>query len=430
MFSKFLTHIEKDFSFLKNSRLLVAVSGGLDSMVLLLLLKQWNADIAVAHCNFGLRGSESDGDEAFVALYCQNNSIPFFNKQFDTQLPKHSTQMAARTLRYEWFESLLDKHSFDFLLTAHHADDNLETLLINLTRGAGVAGLSGIPPINNRVVRPLLPFSKKEILDFAQKNNLDWREDSSNQKLDYLRNQIRHQVVPALKNIQPQLLDQVQKSIQFLNDTNEIQLQYFDSLIQQISTQDKFSIRFSIEKIKQLHHLETHLFELFSPYGFASSKELLKFLKAPTGKEIQSSTHRLISDRGEIVLTQLIYPSSDFYEVTENEIQHPIRLSTEEHIGNFQNTPCQVFIDKSSLQFPLLLRKKQSGDYFFPLGMMGKKKISKFFNDEKMSILAKESQWLLCSGDAVVWVVGKRLDSRFVASTDTLKPLKITYYED
>lgn len=430
MFSKFLTHIEKDFSFLKNSRLLVAVSGGLDSMVLLLLLKQWNVDIAVAHCNFGLRGSESDGDEAFVTLYCQNNSIPFFNKQFDTQLPKHSTQMAARTLRYEWFESLLDKHSFDFLLTAHHADDNLETLLINLTRGAGVAGLSGIPPINNRVVRPLLPFSKKEILDFAQTNNLEWREDNSNQKLDYLRNQIRHQVVPALKNIQPQLLDQVQKSIQFLSDTNEIQQQYFDSLIQQISTQDKFSIRFSIEKIKQLHPLETHLFELFSPYGFASSKELLKFLQAPTGKEIQSLAYRLISDRGEIVLTQLINPSSDFYEVTENEIQHPIRLSMEEHTGSFQNTPCQVFIDKSSLQFPLLLRKKQSGDFFYPLGMMGKKKISKFFKDEKMSILAKESQWLLCSGDAVVWVVGKRLDSRFVASTDTLNPLKITYYED
>jgi tRNA(Ile)-lysidine synthase len=258
MLSKFTAHIEKNFTFLKNKRLLIAVSGGLDSMVLLTFLKQWNADLSVAHCNFGLRGSESDGDEVFVASFCKRKSIPFFSKKFVTQLPKHSVQMAARTLRYEWFESLLDEHSFDFILTAHHADDNLETVLINLTRGAGIAGLSGIPPVNNRIVRPLLPFSKKEILDFAQTNNLEWREDSSNQKLDYVRNQIRHQVVPALKNIQPQLIEQVQKSIHFLSDTQKIQQQYFESLLQKISTQHKSSRCFSVEKIKQLHPLEAH----------------------------------------------------------------------------------------------------------------------------------------------------------------------------
>ena len=430
MLSKFTAHIEKNFPFLKNKRLLIAVSGGLDSMVLLTLLKQWNADLSVAHCNFGLRGSESDGDEVFVASFCKRKSIPFFSKKFVTQLPKHSVQMAARTLRYEWFESLLDEHSFDFILTAHHADDNLETVLINLTRGAGIAGLSGIPPVNNRIVRPLLPFSKKEILDFAQTNNLEWREDSSNQKLDYVRNQIRHQVVPALKNIQPQLIEQVQKSIHFLSDTQKIKQQYFESLLQEISTQHKSSLCFSVEKIKQLHPLETHLFGLFSPYGFTSTKELVKFLEAPTGKEIQSLAYRLISDRGEIILTQLINPSSDFYEVTENEIQHPIRLSMEEHTGNSLNTHCQVFLDKSTLQFPLLLRKQQIGDVFYPLGMMGKKKISKFFKDEKMSTLAKESQWLLCSGDSVVWVVGKRVDRRFVSTSKTSNTLKITYYED
>lgn len=429
MFRKFLTHIDDQFLFLKNKRLLVAVSGGVDSMVLSDLVKQSQMKFAIAHCNFGLRGIESDNDQIFVKDYCQRNNIPFFTKRFETKLPKHSTQMAARSLRYEWFKSLLEIHSYDYVLTAHHADDDLETLLINLTRGSGVAGLSGIPTLNKYIARPLLPFSKEDILLYANQNKIQWREDSSNQKSDYYRNQIRHQVIPNLKKGKPELLQQVQKTIQFLRDTNTIKNNYFSSLLNEISSQFHNEIHFSIDSLKQLQPLKTHLFELFSPYGFTSTTELVKFLDASSGKELQSKSHRLIHHRKQLIVAPLIHQEPLEFEVSKKGIQAPISLSIEECAKITPSSPYQIFLDPNTIQFPLTLRKSQSGDVFYPEGMKGKKKISKFFKDDKMSILAKESQWLLCSGDDIVWVVGKRVDRRFVLNSNTTEPLKITFHE-
>lgn len=428
MFRQFLKHIDNDFALLKNNRLLLAVSGGVDSMVLADLIKRSQFDFAIAHCNFGLRGDESDADEAFVENYCNQNNITFFTKHFETQLPKHSTQMAARIHRYDWFESLLSSYSYDFVVTAHHADDALETLLINLTRGTGVAGLLGIPSINKHVVRLLLPFSKEEIVAYANKNKLTWREDSSNQKTDYYRNQIRHEVIPNLKKGKPELLQQVQKTIQFLSETNEIKNNYFESLKNDIGVQTDSEIHFSIEKLKKLQPLKTHLFELFSPFGFNSTAELVKFLDASSGKELRSHSHRLIHHRDHLIVAEITDIESMTFSVSEKGIQTPLFLAIENDSQISFDNPNQIFLDPTKLQFPLTLRKHRSGDFFYPVGMKGKKKVAKFFKDNKMSKLAKESQWLLCSGDDVVWVVGKRVDRRFVPGSNPTKTLKITFH--
>ncbi len=434
MIEQFQKHIDRHFSFLKNSKLLLAISGGLDSVALTHLCHQLKLNIALAHCNFNLRGKESDNDEDFVMQLAEDLDLEVFIESFDTKAyaeeHKLSIQMAARQLRYDWFEELSKQLKFDYILTAHHADDNLETFLINLTRGTGLDGLTGIPETNNFVVRPLLPFSRQGIEAYANKCKLKWREDSSNASTKYLRNKLRHDVIPVLKEISPQLLQNFQTTLSNLNDTADI----VEACVQKVfkiavDTSNEKEIKFKISEFKKLKNPKAYLHEFLKDYGFTEWNDVVKILGAQSGKQVLSSTHRLLKDRDYLILTEISL-DEDHHGILISEkdknIQIPIGILHFDKvsvIGDLQSNI--IYLDINKLKFPLLLRKWHEGDFFYPLGMQGKKKLSKYFKDEKLSLVDKENTWLLISGDAIVWVIGKRADNRFKV-TDTTKPtLKI-----
>lgn len=412
---------------------MIAISGGLDSVVLTHLLHSLNFDISLAHCNFKLREDESDTDEKFIIDLGNKLTTKVFTTQFDThQFAKEnklSTQIAARELRYNWFQELVAKHDFNFVLTAHHADDNLETFLINLTRGTGLDGLTGIPVLNKNIVRPLLIFSRKEIENYAKAQNIDWREDQSNASTKYVRNKIRHQITPILKEINPQLLDSLQNTIANLQESQSIINDAVSKLKKKVISIDANGLlKIDILKIKELSNPKAYLFEILKEYGFTEWNDVIHLLNAQSGKQVLSKSHRLLKDRDFLLLSQ-INLEQDFLEylIPENtfKIHTPIIL-TFETVQEITSTDKQiVFFDAEKITFPLTLRKWKSGDYFHPSGMQGKKKISKFFKDEKYSLIDKENTWLLCSENNIIWIVGKRTNQRFLASSTSKNILKI-----
>jgi len=432
--TKFKKHISTNFPFLKGKKILVAVSGGIDSVILTDLFVKSEFEIALAHCNFNLRGKESELDEEFVKNFANKINAPFFSIAFDTKkyAKKHklSTQMAARKLRYDWFKKTREENNLDYISTAHHLDDNLETFLINFTRGTGLNGLTGIPEIKDKIIRPLLPFSRQEIKEYIAKNKIEWREDASNAKLAYQRNKIRHQIVPILKEMNPNLLTTFQNTTNHLKESHNIindRLNNVSDLV--ISSEEKCLIKIDIKKLKKLNNIKAYLYELLKKYGFTQWNDVVNLLEAQSGKQLFSETHRLVKDRDSFLLTRL---------TTENEItrfligadqetlttaEFSIKI-TERLKEDYKN---QILVDADKLRFPLELRKWKESDYFYPLGMKGKKKISKFFKDEKLSLIAKENTWLLCSKNDIVWVVNKRLDDRFKITNETKKTIQIVY---
>ena len=416
MKSRFKAHLASNFPMLHSKRLLVAVSGGVDSMVLLDLLRELSYTIGVAHCNFQLRGEESDLDQQLVKEYCNTHDIPFYQKNFDTDLPKQSTQMAARTLRYEWFEALVQTEHYDWVLTAHHADDNIETLLMNITRGTGIEGLAAIPEQNGKILRPLLPYYKSEIVDYAKTHGIEWREDRSNQSDDYTRNIIRHHLIPQLTKLHPKALENTSKTIELTKEAVSVVHQQTETF-----GNDLFQIRedvthIPIKSLKTLQPLSFWIHQLFSIYGFDQG-EVIKLVVAQKGKFIFSQHYTLEVGRGDLLLYKTVNRNmNDEFEVFEDGLNDPvkIRFSTEQ-----MNGENQLSLDASTISFPLKLRKWRKGDRFFPTGMTGAKKVAKFFKDEKYTANEKETQWLLCSGNDIVWIVGKRLDRRFVPSKTT-----------
>lgn len=431
MLSKFQNHLSAHFPFLQKAKLLIAVSGGLDSMVLLDLLLKLNLDVAVAHCNFQLRGEESNADEDFVKNYCHENSIQGFFQKFDTKQfaedEKISIQVAARKLRYEWFYELLDTENFDFVATAHHLDDQLETFLINFSRGTGLDGLCGIPSQNDKIIRPLLIFSRAEIETFVNENQLKWREDSSNASDKYLRNKIRHQVVPILKELNPRFLESFENTIQNLNQVQSLvddaSRIVYRKVVQDIENQKIINLK----ELLQLPNYQAYLFQWLSPFGFSAWQDIYDLVKAQSGKQIFSEHFRLLKDRETLIIEPKSEKTSDEYLINKNqaELNFPLklRLSYVSEIGKPDSKT--IFVDADALKFPLQLRKWQEGDYFYPFGMNGKKKLSKFFKDEKFSIIDKENAWLLCSENQIVWLVGKRLDDRFKVTENTQTIIKI-----
>ncbi|WP_370213981.1 tRNA lysidine(34) synthetase TilS [Mesoflavibacter profundi] len=432
----FINHIIQNLPFLKESKLLIAISGGVDSVVLAHLCKEAKLDFTLAHCNFNLRGNESDADESFVLELAEDLDVEVFIQNFDTESfaknEKLSIQLAARQLRYNWFFELSEQLEFDYILTAHHADDNLETFLINLSRGTGLEGLKGIPEVNQNIVRPLLSFSREDIENYAKINHLKWREDSSNTSTKYLRNKLRHDVIPVLKDINPDVLSNFQNTLAHLNDSSAIVEEAVDSFLNKaIVSIDDSQISYKISEFEALNNPKAYLFEIFKDYGFTQWKDIENLLTAQSGKLVFSKTHQLLKDRDCLILSEI---SSEENNETvtiledQNEIKLPngiLCIESVEEIGKTDKST--IYIDKKTLKYPLTVRHWEKGDYFYPLGMQGKKKLSKFFKDEKLSLLDKQKTLLLCSDHQVVWVINHRADNRFKLTKQTQDILKIKY---
>ncbi|WP_067145842.1 tRNA lysidine(34) synthetase TilS [Pseudotamlana agarivorans] len=433
MLEGFKIHIENHFHFLKEKKLLIAISGGIDSVVLTHLCDKAGLNITLAHCNFNLRGKESDADESFVKQLADKLNLEVFVQHFDTEKyakdEKRSIQMAARELRYNWFNELSEQLGFDYILTAHHADDNLETFLINFTRGTGIEGLTGIPEVNQKFVRPLLRFSSAQIHEFAEENQIAWRDDSSNASVKYLRNKLRHEVIPILKEINPSLLNSFETTLHNLQGASDIIDESInDFLSKTIENIDDTTVKFKISEFKKKAQPKAFLYETFKDFGFTAWDDILNLLDAETGKQVLSNTYRLIKNRDHLLLSEIAQDATENISISEEERTKETPFGTlafSQVDAVLETSPEVIYVDQNLLKYPLILRKKQEGDVFYPLGMKGKKKLSKYFKDEKMSLLDKENVWLLCSGEAIVWVVNKRADNRFKVTSNTTSILKI-----
>jgi len=413
MLEQFQNHLNEKLPFIKGKKLLLAVSGGIDSMVMVHLFQQLQFEIVIVHCNFQLRGIESFEDEKFVTAYAASNNIPIFTTKFDTKAfaedYKVSTQVAARELRYNWFYELLETENFDYILTAHHADDNLETFLINLSRGTGIEGLTGIPEQNDHIIRPLLNFNRNEIEAYANKENITWREDSS--------------------NASDKFLSSFQKTQSFLQESKVMADDAAIMVYQQVASEHEDEIHFDLKALKQLPNYTSYLYQWLRVFGFTAWDDIYALTNGQSGKQVFAPEFRLLKDRNFLIVTP-IDEEAELQEFTidrnQQDVNFPLKLSICKvtDIDNVSNSV--IFVDEEKLQFPLTLRKWHQGDTFQPFGMQGQsKKLSKFFKDEKLSLIEKENTWLLCSGNQIVWVVGFRQDERFKIDNTTQHILQI-----
>lgn len=426
-------HLNKNLHFLAGKKLLLAVSGGIDSMVLVHLFKQLGYNICIAHCNFNLRGEESNGDEQFICNYAAENDIEIFVTRFDTKAfaedAKLSIQIAARQLRYSWFTELLQQNNLDYLITAHHLDDSAETFLINFTRGTGLEGLMGIPQVNDSIVRPLLPFTRNDIESYAKEKNIQWREDGSNASNKYLRNRIRHDVMPVLRELNPSFAASFTQTLLNLQQAQSLVNDAAILVYRQVVKDFDNKKYINISQLKRLPNYTAYLYQWLATFGFTAWDDIYALPNAQPGKFILSEGHRLLKDRDVLILEPIHNNDGMVYEVGEGlqSVDIPLKLTLEIVPSINENTTKNViFVNNQLIKFPLFIRKWQDGDYFYPLGMSGqKKKLSKYFKDEKMSLSDKEDTWLLCSEDQIVWVIGKRADNRFKVTGNTTQILKI-----
>jgi len=429
---EFHEHIVTNFQNVLKSKFLLACSGGLDSVVLVDLCSKSKLDFAIAHCNFNLRGEASNGDEAFVRELSLLNDKKFYITNFDTigyvKKNKVSIQVGARELRYDWFAKIMQENDIGTLVTAHHIDDSVETFLINLSRGTGIDGLTGIPEKTDTLSRPLLRFSRSQILEYAQSQKLQWREDASNADTKYLRNKIRHEIVPVLKDLNPSFLKNFIKTQDYLSESAAMIDSQVKELKSRLFREDTGVIRISIAELLKLEPVSAYIHALFKGYGFTEWNDVENLLSAMSGKEIYSKTHRLVKDREFLLLTEVKEEADAQYQVLDGqmEILEPVQLKIETVNDLSAKNKNTLYIDKKALKYPLTIRKWKNGDYFYPLGMKGRKKLSKFFKDEKIDVVSKEQQWLLCSGEEVVWIIGRRADERFKVTENTSDILKFT----
>jgi tRNA(Ile)-lysidine synthase len=431
MQNQFQNHLQTNFPYLKEKKLLLAISGGIDSMVLLHLFHRLNFDITIAHCNFCLRNEESDADEDFVRTTCEALKIPFHIQRFDTKQfasdYKLSIQIAARKLRYDWFAELLSSQKLDYVLTAHHLDDEIETFLINLTRGTGLEGLTGIPAENGSVIRPLLQFSREQIEHFTKENNIQWREDSSNASDKYLRNKLRHDVVPVLKELNPSFMNSFQNTLDNLKQSQTLVDDASRIVYKKVVIEEENQKKIDISELMQLKNYEAYLYQWLKPLGFAAWDDIYDLVHAQSGKQVFSEDYLLLKDRTYLIVTTKKLVNQTIYKIEKSDVQVNIPLKlTLCNIGYISNLNSNcIFVDEDKINFPLTIRKWQEGDVFYPSGMQGKKKVSKYFKDQKFSLIDKQNQWLLCSNDEIVWVINHRADQRFLANNNTKNILKL-----
>jgi len=422
-----------------NETVLVAVSGGIDSMVMLdLFQKSDKFDLVVAHCNFMLRGEESNKDELFIREYCKKNKLDLFVKSFDTIAFANekgiSIQMAARDLRYTWFEELAQKNSISKIALAQHLDDQVETFFINLIRGTGISGIHGILPINGNLIRPLLFADRKMILQYQIENNITFREDESNNSDKYLRNFIRHNISPQFEQLSPQFAFKLDKNIARFKEVEDFYKTSIHNNLKQLSTEKNHQLFIDIEKLNSLEYPELHIREMLTEKGFNTDtiNKVYQLLSQPiSGKYFNSETHELLFNRNQIIIRKKQNKNQAKYLINIGEnITNPFNISLEQidnNLDSYKGKPNIAFLDFDKLIFPLKLRKWKKSDSFIPFGMTGRKKLSDFFIDKKLSNFEKEDIWILESGDEIVWILGHRTDNRYRITKNTKHIYKITF---
>ncbi len=437
MLNDFLKYIEENQLIKKGDRVLMAVSGGIDSMVMADLFIRAGFDTGIAHCNFCLRGKEADKDEEMVRKLAANHKIAFFSKRFDTKGHAArngiSIQMAARELRYRWFNEVMKKNGFKTTALAHNLNDNIETLLINLTRGTGITGLTGIKSSGNRLIRPLLFAPRDTIEAYCRKYRIKYREDKSNAEIKYIRNRIRHLVIPVLKEINPSIEITLNETAERLSGINEIVTVFIDKLRQKVLTERDNNIILNINLLRPYLDNKSVLYELTKPYGITNTalKDLRNIIDGRTGGQIFTDTHRIIKNRRELIISFRANQENEFYKInTIAELRNVslidsariVSISNNYSIPSASETAC---FDMEKISFPLMIRKWQPGDYFYPLGMKQKKKLSDYFVDRKYSLLEKEKTYILESEGKIIWIIGERIDNRFKITKATKKALVI-----
>jgi len=417
---------------------IVAVSGGADSIALLHACKYMNLKILALHCNFDLRGKESNMDEQFVKRFCENYGIPHSVKKFKTQAYAKangiSIEMAARELRYEWFEEMRVKKRMDYIVVAHHADDVAETVFINLCRGTGIKGLTGIQPVNGHILRPLLHRSKTEIIDYIERNQLGYRVDSTNNSLDYVRNKIRHLILPVCKEINPSFLHTMQANCDTLQEVEQIYQYGIKQLEKEVVQEEKGEMLIHIQKTLATPAPYTLLYELLHPYGFNATQveDILKSHAATPGKQFETGKYLLTKGRVYWRLFNTSEQADTSLSLTENgtyQLQNQTFTLTTEQISPDFSIPTASHVacfDLDKISYPLTIRHWKTGDWFCPLGMKrSRKKVSDLFNDLKFSTKQKRECLILLSGEDIIWVIGHRMDERYKITPKTRQILKI-----
>lgn len=429
--------------------MLIAVSGGVDSTVLCHLCYQAGYSFSIAHCNFGLRGEESIRDEVFVTSLAEQFQVPFYSIRFDTkefaEANKLSIQEAARKLRYDWFDDILkgkvklvrgsnekDSSELKYLLTAHHLDDNIETVLMNFFKGTGINGLRGIQPKSGSIIRPLLFAKRSEVQAYAIENGLSWVNDSSNDESKYTRNYFRHEIIPAIEKTFPEAVNNVAQNIQRFSETEVLYRQAVDIHKKKLFQVKGDEVHIPVLKLLKSDPLATIIYEIIKDYGFGNRqvKEVISLLGSESGKYITSQTHRILRNRKWLIISPIKGEQTSLIVIGEGEKEvyfeeGALEIQTLDNSISYSSDRNIAVLDSRDIKYPLLLRKWKPGDYFYPLGMPKKKKLSRFFIDQKLSKGAKEHIWVLESNKKILWVVGLRIDDRFKIGSSTQNAIRV-----
>ncbi len=441
MLDRFLSFVKENELFGPDQKVLVAVSGGIDSMVLFHLFEASGFQFGVVHCNFQLRGEDSDADEQFLKDKVKKHGIPAFFKRFDTEeyarINGVSIEMAAREIRYAYFLDLSLEYQYDVIATAHHLDDQVETFFLNLMRKSGIKGLTGIKEKNGKIIRPLLFSTRDEIENFARSQNIVYREDRSNSEVIFQRNFIRHKILPLFAEINPAFQKNVLAGMDNLRQAERVYNYYIQQEIEKVVREDGNEVAIDIDLLLKYRFPKVLLYEILTVYHFNSTviSEIFSTMSNDSGRQFFSKSHRVVKDRKKLFVLPLkeedhriYYIEKDTIGNTISSLHSPLPLKVNV-IGKDEfmpgDNPAVACFDLDELEFPLLMRHWKQGDYFQPFGMSGFKKVSDFFIDQKVPLHEKESAWLLCSGEKIVWIMGYRMDNRFRVKAKTKKVLKI-----